>query len=72
MVRTHKIDVDCACCAEEMERAAQATPGVVGATVDFMALRMIVEIDDGQDVDAVMRAVREACRRVGPDCDVFL
>ena len=62
MKKTYKIDVDCANCANKMEQAAQKTPGVRNATVNF---------EDGQDVKAVMQQVRANCKRVEADCEVF-
>ena len=44
MKKTYKIDVDCANCAAKMEQAAKATAGVKDATVNFMLLKMNVEI----------------------------
>lgn len=72
MKKTYKIDVDCANCANLMEDAARKTPGVAGAIVNFMTLKMIVEFEEGQDAKAVMQEVRKACKKVEPDCEVFL
>ena len=72
MKKTYKIDVDCANCANLMEEAARKTPGVAGATVNFMILKMNVEFVEGQDPKAVMQDVRKACKKVEPDCEVFL
>ena len=33
---------------------------------------MKVEFDEGADVDTVMKAVAKACKKVEPDCEVFL
>ena len=44
MKKTYKIDVDCANCANKMESAAQNTAGVKSAVVNFMALKMVVEL----------------------------
>ena len=57
MKKTYKIDVDCANCANKMEEAAKNTAGVKDATVNFMMLKMIVEVEDGQDQKAVMKDV---------------
>ena len=57
MKKTYKIDVDCANCANKMEEAAKNTAGVADATVNFMALKMIVEFEEGQDPKAVMQDV---------------
>ena len=72
MKKTYKIDVDCANCANKMEAAARKTPGVTAATVNFMALKMIVEIEEGQDPKAVMEQVRKNCKKVVDDCEIFL
>ena len=49
MKKTYKIDVDCANCANKMEDAANKTPGVKSAVVNFMTLKMHVEFEEGQD-----------------------
>ena len=72
MKKSYKIDVDCANCANKVERAAQKTPGVKEATVNFMMLKMNVVFEEGHDPEAVMQQVRKNCRRVESDCEVFL
>ena len=72
MKKTYKIDVDCANCANKMEIAAQNTEGVKDATVNFMALKMIVEFEDGADEKKVMKQVLKNCRKVDDDCEIFM
>lgn len=72
MKKTYKIDVECANCANLMEDAANKTSGVKNATVNFMTLKMIVEFDEGQEPKAVMEDVLKACKKVEPDCEIFL
>lgn len=72
MKKTYKIEVDCANCANKMEEAARGTPGVQTATVNFMTQKLIVEFAQGQEPKAVMAAVLSACKRVEPDCEIFL
>ena len=72
MKKTYKIDVDCANCADKMERAAAATPGVKSARVNYMALKMTVEFQEGQDEPAVMEQVLKNCKKVESDCEIFL
>lgn len=72
MKKTYKIDVDCANCANKMEIAAQNTVGVKDATVNFMALKMIVEFEDGADEKKVMKQVLKNCRKVEDDCEIFM
>ena len=70
MKKTYKIDVDCANCANLMEQAAKKTAGVADAAVNFMALKMTVEFEDGTDEKKVMKDVFKACRKVEPDCEI--
>ena len=70
MKKTYKIDVDCANCANLMEQAAKKTKGVADANVNFMALKMSVEFEEGADEKAVMKDVFKACWKVEPDCEI--
>lgn len=72
MKKTYKIDVDCANCANLMEDAARKTAGVQSVTVNFMTQKMIVEFAEGKDAASVMSDVAKACKRVEPDCEIFL
>ncbi len=70
MKKTFKlIDRDCANCAAKMETAIKKLPGVANATVSFLTQKMTIEADD---VDAVMKDVVKACRKVEPDCEIVL
>ncbi len=71
MKKVYKIEVDCANCANKMELAAARVAGVKSAAVNFMALKMTVEFEEGADVDAVMKDVLKACRRVESDCEIY-
>ena len=72
MKKSYKIDVDCANCASQMEVEANKTDGVKNATVNFMTLKMQVEFEDGADPAEVMSRVRENCKKVEDDCEIFL
>ena len=71
MKKTYKIDVDCANCANKMEIATQKTEGVKDATVNFMALKMKVEFEEGADPAVVMPEVLKNCKKVEDDCEIF-
>jgi copper chaperone CopZ len=71
MKKTYKIDVDCANCANKMEMAAKKTEGVKDAVVNFMALKMKVEFEEGADPAEVMPRVLENCKIVEDDCEIF-
>lgn len=72
MRKSYKIDVDCANCANKMEAAANETAGVKNAVVNFMTLKMQVEFEDGANAKEVMGRVRENCRRVESECEIFI
>ena len=72
MKKTYKIDVDCANCANLMEEAAKATPGVQDAVVSFMTLKMKVTFEEGADEAAVMADVLANCKKAEPDCEIYL
>ena len=71
MKKTYKIEVDCANCANLMEQAARKTPGVKDATVNYMALKMTVEFEEGKEPAAVMPQVLKNCKKVEVDCQIF-
>lgn len=72
MKKTYKIEVDCANCANLMEEAARKTAGVQAATVNFMTQKLVVEFAEGQEPQTVMQSVLAACKKVEPDCEIFL
>ena len=72
MKKTYKIEVDCANCANLMEDAARKTKGVENAVVNFMTQKIIVEFAEGEEPKVVMEQVLAACKKVEPDCEIFL
>lgn len=72
MKKTYKIEVDCANCANLMEDAARKTDGVKNVTINFMTQKMIVEFEEGQEPDKVMRNVLKVCKKVESDCEIYL
>ena len=72
MKKTYEIEVDCANCANKMEEAAKKTAGVKDCTVNFMALKMNVEFEDGADEKTVMKAVLTNCKKVEDDCEIMI
>lgn len=72
MKKTYKIEVDCANCANLMEEAVRRTAGVDSAVVNFMTQKLIVEFAEGREPKAVMQDVLAACKKVEPDCEIFL
>ena len=71
MKKKFKIEVDCANCAAKMEEAVKKVPGVKDATVSFMTQKLAIEADDDR-FDAIMDEVVKACKKVEPDCEIYL
>lgn len=62
-------DLDCANCAAKMEAAIKEIPGVINASVNFLAQKMMIEADDDKFDDIVKKAA-ECISKVEPDCKV--
>ncbi len=71
MKKKFKIEVDCANCAAKMEEAVKKVPGVTDASVSFMTQKMAIEADDAR-FDQIMQEVVKACKKVEPDCEIYL
>ena len=71
MKKKFKVEVDCASCAAKMEEAIKKVPGVQAASVSFMTQKMAIEADDAR-FDAIMDEVVKACKKVEPDCEIYL
>ena len=71
MQKKFKLEVACANCAAKMEEAAKRVAGVNSVTVSFMSQKMVVDAQDDR-FDAVMRDIVKACKKVEPDCEIYL
>ncbi len=71
MKKKFKVEVDCASCAAKMEDAVNKIEGVKEATISFMTQRLIIEADDDRFDEIVQEAVK-ACKRVEPDCEIYV
>ena len=71
MKKTYDIEVDCANCANKMQEAARNTTGVKNCVVNFMTLKMIIEFEDGADEMQVMKQVKDNCKIVEDDCEIY-
>jgi len=71
MKKKFKIEVDCANCAAKMEEAVKKVDGVKDATVSFMTQKLAIEAEDDR-FDAIMGEVVKACKKVEPDCEIYL
>ncbi len=71
MEYSYPVEVDCANCANLMERAAGKVRGVEKVSVNFMAQKMHITFLPGFTPDDVMPLVEKACKRAEPDCHIL-
>lgn len=71
MKKTFKIDVDCPNCAIKMEDAIKKTNGVKSAIINYMAQKLIVEIDDNDNFSLIMKNILKNCKKVDSDCEIY-
>ena len=72
MKKVFKFNADCANCANEMEAVAKNTEGIKNAVANFMTLKFTVEFEDGQDFKKIMKDVRDRCKKIDDECEIFL
>ena len=65
MVRLENLD--CANCAAKLERAIAKIDGVENVSVNFMAQRMNLQLND-KGAQRVIEEIKKTSRRVEPDC----
>ena len=63
-------EIDCANCAAKMERNINKLEGVEVATVSFLTKRLLLEVNEGYDYDAVLAQVVREVQKIEPDCDL--
>ena len=71
MQKKFNIEVDCANCAAKIENAVKNLPGVVNASVSFMAQKMVLEAEDAR-FDEVLKQAVKAAKKIEPDCEIEL
>ena len=72
MKKVFKLDeIDCAVCAEKLERAVQKLQGVDQASVNIISGKMTIEVQPECMEDVVMQ-VKSTIRRLEPDISVIL
>ena len=71
MQKKFNIEVDCANCAAKIENAVKNLPGVVNASVSFMAQKMVLEAEDAR-FDEVLKQEVKAAKKIEPDFEIEL
>lgn len=70
MKKRFNIEVDCANCAAKMEAAVAKLPGINTVTVNYMAQKMILEVADDADINAILQSVTKTCKKIDSDFSI--
>ena len=54
-----------------MEEAANNTTGVKSDNVNFMTLKMTVDYEDNQDIKSIIQEIRDKCKKIDDECEVY-
>ena len=65
-------NLDCANCAMKMEREIKNIDGVKNASVSFLTQRMVLEVDEGGNIDEIVQKAAQICKKIEPDCQIIL
>ena len=63
------IDLDCANCAAELERAIEKIDGVDEASISFMTERLVIECSE-ENKNEVMENVKKVIKKEEPDVTI--
>lgn len=70
MKKAYKITIDCANCANKVEAAVNTIQGVNHATLNFMTQKLIVDFEEGADIDTVMAEIKKKGKKIERDFEI--
>lgn len=62
--------LDCAHCADKIEKGVQNIPGVKSASVDFISKKLTIEVEAKRDLTKIVEQANELIRKIEPGVDV--
>lgn len=62
----------CANCASKIEKESQNITNVSSAVVDFVAQKLILEVENNSDKDNIVEMVNQIVKRIEPDVKVYV
>ncbi|WP_346885887.1 heavy metal translocating P-type ATPase [Clostridium sp. UBA4395] len=62
----------CANCASKIEKESQNITNVSSAIVDFVAQKLILEVENNSDKDNIVESVKQIVKRIEPDVKVYV
>lgn len=69
MIKTYKIEVDCAHCAAKMEDAVNKLEGVNKATINFLTQKLILDTD--ADLNVLKPQIMKCIQKVDSDAEIY-
>lgn len=71
MKKTFKLkNLDCAHCAEKMERASEKINGVNSVTFNFMMQKVKVDAEDAH-FDEIVNEIEKCIKKIDKDCELL-
>lgn len=71
MKKTYKLEnLDCAHCAAKLEAAFNEIDGVIAASVNFMAQKLVLDMEDEKE-DSILKEIEKIKNKIEPDCDII-
>lgn len=70
MKKTYNVEVDCAQCANEVERAVNNMDEIKSAQINFMLGKMTIEFDDNLDEKKLIKKVIKTGKKEEPDFEI--
>lgn len=67
MKKIYHIEVDCASCADKIQRSVAKIPGVEAVTVNFLTQKMKLEAAEDR-LEELLPQIRRAAKKIEPDC----
>ncbi|MCR5705856.1 MAG: cation transporter [Acholeplasmatales bacterium] len=67
MVKTYRIEVDCANCAFKCQEAIKKLDFVNSCEINFMTQKMML---DAEDLDKNLKTVLKTARKIEPDFEI--
>ena len=69
MRKSYKFDgLCCASCGAKIEEGIAKLPGVNSAKVVFMTEKLVLDVADGTDLDALLDEAQKVCSKYEDDC----
>lgn len=70
MKKTYNVEIDCAQCANEVERAVNNMDEIKSAQINFMLGKMTIEFDDNLDEKKLIKKVIKTGKKEEPDFEI--